>query len=205
MSSLLDEFVFRGCGRLLSSFDPRGKEKWAELNSFPSHEFFTAPSSFHANFHFACPPSFPSFPPTLARSPPYSASVATATGGETSSSSSSPKGTARARFCREQTPSRVRNCLSNRNRNLLRIANHDFLRPSHHPISHEKQPLRPSNLRGEIILCIWHGMHGWGLFESLPALRGGWIWIRMKNVRYMPSMAMGVPTFYRVRGSPLSF
>ena len=70
-----------------------GMEKGVELNSFPSHEFFSA--SFHANFHFACPKA-PSLPPPFTPFLPYSASVACATGGETFSSE------ARS-VCREQT------------------------------------------------------------------------------------------------------
>ena len=70
-----------GDGRFpLRSRGPGGTEKGVELNSFPSHEFFSAP--FHANFHFACPKA-PSLPPPFT---PYSASVACATGGETFSS-----------------------------------------------------------------------------------------------------------------------
>ena len=121
-----------GDGRFsLSSREPGGTEKGVELNSFPSHEFFSA--SFHANFHFACPKA-PSLPLPFT---PYSASVACATGGETFSSI----GGTRVLSVANKLASRVRNCLSNKNRNLLRIADHDFprppfVRPPHHPISH---------------------------------------------------------------------
>ena len=70
---------------------------------------------------------------------PYSASVAIATGGETFFY----KSHERARVlsvANNQPQSRVRNCLSNKNRNLLRIEDHDYLSRPIPYVHHEKQP-----------------------------------------------------------------
>ena len=108
---------------LCSGDGERGRmEKGVELNSFPSHEFFSA--SFHANFHFACPKA-PSLPPPFTPSSLIRHRSPVPRGVKPS-----PRSPRRhVLSVANKLASRVRNCLSNKNRNLLRIADHDFPRP----------------------------------------------------------------------------
>ena len=137
-------------------------EKGVELNSFPSHEFFSA--SFHANFHFACPKA-PSLPPPFTPFLPYSASVACATGGETFSLE------ARS-VCREQTwESCAQLPLEQESEPFAnsgsRFPSAAAVRPiSPYPIGRRATLPSMPHPSGEIIPCPT-----WGWLESQAALR----------------------------------
>ena len=129
-----------------------GMEKGVELNSFPSHEFFSA--SFHANFHFACPKA-PSLPPSAVHPFLFGHRSPVPRGVK-------PSPRRHVLSVANKLASRVRNCLSNKNRNLLRIADHDFPRPppsvpsSHIPLA-GGQPFLPCRILRERSSLVRHG------------------------------------------------